>query len=58
MEPERGIVEFEPGYAGQSKILELALVEVLSQDRFSAMTMAEMVGTLELVKVAILQELE
>jgi hypothetical protein len=51
------IVAFEPGCAGKARLLELALLEVITRERYADMTLAEVLGTLEMVKRTLLEEL-
>ena len=44
------IIEFEPGCRGKAHRLQEALMEVIWDDRFEDVTLAEVVGALELVK--------
>lgn len=45
------VVDFEPGSAGKSQLLHEALIKVIWDGQFDDMTVAEILGTLELVKL-------
>jgi hypothetical protein len=54
---EEAVVAFEPGSAGKARLLELALLEVITRERYGDMTLAEVLGTLEMVKRTLLEEI-
>jgi hypothetical protein len=47
------LIPIEPGYSGKAHILEHQLFEVICDPEFSDMTLAEVLGVLEIVKLGL-----
>jgi hypothetical protein len=45
------IVEMNPGCAGKGEVLTRAILDVIDQEQFGDMTVMEILGALELVKL-------
>jgi hypothetical protein len=50
------IIALEPGCRGKAHVLEQALLGVICSDQFGDMTLAEVLGVLELVKLELVGE--
>ncbi len=51
------ILELHPGCAGKAEVLSKAIRALINQEQFGDMTVSEIIGTLELVKLALAQAL-
>jgi hypothetical protein len=49
----KDIIPIEPGFHGKAHILEHQLFEVICAPEFSDMTLAEVLGVLEIVKLGL-----
>ena len=52
------VVELEPGCSGKAALLEHALREIIYSEAFNDMTLAEVLGALELVKYTLISHLD
>lgn len=57
MQPHK-VVEMEPGHKGKSEVLVSAIISIIASGQFGDMTVAEVVGSLELVKFRLFSALE
>lgn len=48
------LIEIEPGYSGKAQLLIQSIVDSIYQDQFGDMTLAEVLGALEIVKLNLL----
>jgi hypothetical protein len=56
MASESAIIPIEPGCQGKAHILESQLLKVIWTDEFSDMTIAEILGVLDLIKLELALE--
>lgn len=56
MDDSEKLIELEPGCHGKSQVLHQGIIEVIWSAQFEDMTLSEILGTLELVKLQIALE--